>query len=143
MNFRLFIENFEYSTNDVNKTLEKIPKSHRKLVADFKIEFEPYNTLKNDSKHIGFYDENKKLIKISAPWNYSREYALLHEIGHLVWNKLPNDKIDVWLKLTKDNKNKKENQVELFCQFYANKYAKNKLETYKNKKLINFLEKIN
>lgn len=139
MNFKLFIENLEYSIDDFNKTLKKIPKKHQEVVSSFKIEFEPHNTLKNDSKHIGFYDEEKKLIKISAPWNYSREYALLHEIGHLVWNRMSNKEIDSWNELTKNKKDK----VELFCQTYANNYAKNKLEKYKDKKLMNFVKKIN
>lgn len=64
---------------------------------------------------------------------------MLHEIGHLIWNKLNDQQINNWLNLTK---NKKENQVELFCQFYANNYSKNKLEKYKDKNLINFVKKL-
>ena len=101
MRFRQYLSDEE--KRDVRKTLEKIPKWHADLVRGYEIYFQPHNTLKGDEGHIGFIDEDKKKIVVSSPWNYGREYTLLHEIGHAVWKYiLDDDDKKEWKKILKD-----------------------------------------
>lgn len=130
---------------DVKKTLKKIPKKHFELIKKYKIHFEPNNTLKGDAKHIGFIDEKNKKIKIAAPWNYSREFTLLHEVAHAVWKYMldRNDKKE-WKKIVKNTKNKQnQNDEELFCMAYANYYAKHKVEIHNHETWNEFIKNIN
>lgn len=141
MEFRLFIEQSESYMTDVRKTLRKLPKKHRALIRGYKFKFEPDNTLKNDSEHIGFIDEEKKVIRIASPWNYGREYTLLHEIGHAVWKYVMNEKLKKkWGKIVKTTKDKQNQGIEeLFSMAYANCYAKNKIEIHSHKKWEKFI----
>lgn len=144
--FKIFLENIE----DIEKTLNKIPKEHADLIRGYKIKFEPNNSLQGDDQHIGIIDEKEKTITIAAPWNYSREYTLLHEIAHAVWKFIVSkEKKTEWsdlLKKTKTNKeikkNLDQNDEEIFCMVYAQHYAKNKLTKYDYQKLENFISKI-
>lgn len=134
-------------TEDVKKTLGKIPKSHRDLIKGYKITFQTSNGLKGDPDHVGFIDEEKKSIVIAAPWNHSREYTLLHEVGHAVWKYLVSEEKKIeWKKLLAKNKGKEkhlnQNDEELFCMIYAQYYAKNKLEKYDHGDLLSFVAKI-
>lgn len=117
--------------DDVKATLAKIPKSHQKLVKGFKIVFEPRNTLEGDDGHVGMViNKPKKMIRIASPWNYGREFTLLHEVAHLVWAVFMTPELKKeWGAITKRTKDKKkdENEEELFCHSYANTYAKNKV----------------
>jgi mRNA-degrading endonuclease RelE of RelBE toxin-antitoxin system len=148
MKFSKYLQENEESEKDLKRTLKKIPEKHRALVRDYKISFEPNNTLANDKKHIGLIDEKNKKIVIASPWNYGREYTLLHEIGHAVWRYIVDSKAKKeWEKLFEEikKKNKKDlnqNYEEIFCMIYAQVYAKNKLEKYNHKKLINFILKL-
>jgi hypothetical protein len=117
---------------DVEKSLAKLPDSHRALVQGFKIEFEPHNTLKGDAGHVGvIMTHPRKLIKVASPWNYGREFALLHEVGHLVYEKYVRgtDLEKMWEKIAGSVEHKKKNEPpeELFCHAYANFYAKHKI----------------
>ena len=132
---------------DVKKTLGKIPKVHRETIKDYEIVFQGSNGLKGDSKHIGFIDEKNKKIAIAAPWNHSREYTLLHEVGHAVWKYLVSDENKKeWKRLVSKNKRKdkhlNQNAEETFCMIYAQYYAKNKLKKYDHDDLLNFVSKI-
>ena len=131
--FRQFINESvsHMEDHDLQKTLHKIPKAHRELLGGYKFLTQGGNTLKNDSQHIGSNDMAKKCIVIAAPYNYGREFALLHEIGHLVWAKyvLPYaEKKKQWSAIVKKTKNKlHQNNEELFSHAYANTYAKNQI----------------
>jgi Zn-dependent peptidase ImmA (M78 family) len=141
MNFKIFLENTEISS-DIKKTLSKLPKNHYNLIKDYKIEFQPNNTLQGDSGYIGFIDEEKKKIVIASPWNYGKEFTLLHEIGHAVWKYIVNkeDKKE-WKEIAKNTKQKqKQNNEELFCMAYANYYAKNKIEIHNHEKWNKFIK---
>lgn len=144
MNFKLYLENTENCFRDVKKTFNKLPKSHYNLIKKYKIEFEPNNTLKGDDGHIGFIDEENKKIKVAAPWNYGREFTLLHEVGHAVWKYLVDNKNKKeWEKIVKNTKNKqKQNDEELFCMAYANYYAKHKIEIHNHENWNNFIKNI-
>jgi len=141
MNFKIYIEN-KINEKDTKDTLKKIPKSHADLVKDFKIIFQPNNTLKNDKEHVGLIDTDKKTITIAAPWDYTREYTYLHEIAHLVWAVYTNDKLKKeWEAIVKSTKNKqKQSPEELFCMAYANHYANNKIEIHTHAKWEKFIK---
>lgn len=157
MDFKLFLENMEEYQKDIKNILKNIPKNHANLIKNYKINFEPTNTLKNDSDHIGFIDEENKIIKIAAPWNYSRCFTVLHEVAHAVYKyKLDKKLKKEWNEIVKNTKQKQkqslpkkcqsaisQNSEELFCMAYASFYSKHSVNTYENKIWRNFIEKIN
>ena len=114
---------------DIEKTLSKIPLSHRKLVQGYDWKLQGGNTLKGDGEHIGYVDRMNKQIAVAAPWNYGREFAILHEIAHQVWEQLPKEIKKAWFHVVANTKGKKQDQnpEELFCMAYANQYVKNKI----------------
>jgi hypothetical protein len=114
------------------------------LIKDYKFKFQSGNGLDGDPDHIGSIDEKNKKITIASPWNYGREYALLHEIGHLIWKYLVSEKSkDKWSKIVKNTKNKQNQGIEeLFCMAYANTYAKNKIEIHNHTKWEKFILEI-
>ena len=142
MEFKQFIKDAD--RRDVKETLKKLPTGHRKLVDGYKIEFQPGNCLKGDHGHVGEIDEKAKKITIAAPWNYSRDFTLLHEVGHLVWKyKLSRDEQSNWVKLLKKFKHPHEkNAEEAFCMAYANHYAKNDVDVHSHEKWDGFVSKI-
>lgn len=149
MNFKIFLENLENYSADVKQSIKGLPKNHAALIKGYKIKFEPNNTLKNDSGHIGFIDEEKKTIVIAAPWNYGRNFTLLHEIAHAVWKyKVNEEKKKEWKKLFLKEKKKmkhkslNQNAEEIFAMAYANFYSKHKLLTYNNEKWNDFIKSI-
>lgn len=147
MEFKTFLENQENIKN-VKEIIRKIPKRHADLIKDYKIVFEPDNTLKKDQKHIGFIDEEKKTIRVAAPWNYGRGFTFLHEIAHAVWKYLVNDKQKKeWQSLIEKAKDKKEeglnqNEEEIFCMIYAQNYSKNRMSKFEHPELEKFVERI-
>lgn len=143
MNFKKFIED----KDDVQDTLNLIPKKHLKLLDGLIIKYTCNNTLNFDNKSIGMLKNNK--ITVSAPWHYSRQFTTLHEIAHIIWCKYLSDKQkETWKKIFLEEKNKikhpsiKQNHEEIFCMAYANYYCKHKLQTYSNKKWEKFIKKI-
>ena len=146
MRFKKYIEDEE--KKDIRKTLEKIPKTHANLVRNYEISFQPNNSLRGDKNHIGFIDEENKRIVISSPWNYGREYTLLHEVGHAVWKYLVSEeKKKEWKRIVgevrkKNRKDLSQNDEEIFCMSYAQHYAKNKLVKYNHKNLMKFVSLI-
>jgi hypothetical protein len=118
MHFKQFIEMSEEEEN-IHQTLSKLPKLHQSLVKDFKIKFLSNNTLK-DRKHVGYVDTKKKEIAVAAPWNYGREFTILHEIAHRVWEKLNSNYKQEWKKIVTPTK---DNVEELFCMAYAATYS--------------------
>ena len=126
MTFKIFLENEEQ--NDIKKTISKLPNKFADLVKGYKFQFQSGNTMKGDNGHVGEVDDKKKTIIIASPWNYGREYTLLHEIAHLVWKKVSNDKRKEWSKIVKATKDRQDQpEEELFAMAFANTYAKNKI----------------
>jgi|TARA_Y100000034_G_C6771931_1_gene344397 Zn-dependent peptidase ImmA (M78 family) len=146
MNFKVFFTESEKKKNleDVNKTLKKLPKKYRNLFKGFKFKFEADNTLNGDDKHVGLIDTEKKTITIAAPWNYGREFTLLHEIGHLVWAHLLEDDLKKkWNNIAKNTKNKMNDGLEeLFCMAFANSFVKNKIGIHTHPKWENFIKEL-
>ena len=131
---------------DVQKTLAKIPKAHKNLVKGFKFLFEPHNTLQGDDGHVGMItNQGSKRIIVASPWRFGREFTLLHEIAHLIWNSLVvASKKEEWkniLKKHKDLSNEK-NQEESFCMAYANYYSQRPLAIYNITSWMSFIKKL-
>jgi hypothetical protein len=148
MGFKEFlIESEKMEEDDLKKTLHKIPAEHRKLVKGYGYQTQGGNTLKGDNEHIGFNDLSKHKIVLAAPWNYGREFALLHEIGHMVWEKYisPNpEKKKEWMAIVKKTKDKvHQNAEEVFCHAYANHYVKNKIVIHTHDKWEKFIKSLN
>lgn len=148
MDFRQFLTEGRKHDEDVGKTLRKIPKAHRDLMRGYRFIFQPSNTLKGDDGHVGFIDEGKKTITIAAPWNYGREYTLLHEIGHAVWKyRMDEEDKASWKRLLSpvrkaNRKDINQNDEEIFCMSYAQAYANNKMKKYDHEALVAFARKV-
>jgi hypothetical protein len=142
MRFRHFIEVTE-EADDIQRTLGKIPKAHAALVKGYKWIFQAGNTLKGDDEHIGCIDHAKHTITVAGPWNYGREYTILHEIGHQVWERLDDNAKKQWAKIAANTQHK-QNQAaeELFCMAYANTYAKNKIVIHTHPEWEKFVQNI-
>lgn len=114
--------------DDVKESIGKLPKSYQKLVTGYKIVFEIGNTLKGDDGHVGMVvNKPKKLIRVAAPWRFGREFALLHECAHLVYEVYMTPELKKeWSKITKATKDRKEDESEeeLFCHAFAAYYTK-------------------
>lgn len=147
--FKTFLENEE--EKNVKNTISKLPKGHQNLLNGYKFKYTPGNTLKGDNEHIGYIHKNK--IVVAAPWNYSREMVTLHEIAHLVFEKLVSKELKKeWSllvsKTNKDHQKKqhsrnqsalKQNDEEIFAMVYAATYAKHPPKTYLNEKWQDFI----
>lgn len=124
-------KNFMIETSvqtEVKETIKKLPKKHQDLVKGYKFKFEAGCTLKGSEDNIGMIhlnDDKKKEIHVAAPWNFSRAFTFLHEIGHLVWGNLMNHKLKAeWSQIVKKTKNKaNQSTEELFCHAYACHYT--------------------
>lgn len=143
MLFKQFLLEAESQQKDIEKTLARLPKEHKKLLHGYKFKFQGNNNLKNDEDHIGYVDEEKKVIMVAAPWRYPREFTLLHEVGHLVWKYLVTpDMKKEWSKILKNTKNRQhQNDEEMWCQGYANTYSKNKIEIHNHPEWEKFIKK--
>lgn len=147
-------DNMIEEKGDIKKTLAKLPPSHQSLVQGFKWKFHGGNTLNGDAKHVGYMDDNSKEIAVAAPWNFSREFAILHEIAHKVYEKLPNEIKHQWASLVHNNAQTqmqdnpqakdslKQEPEEIFCHSYANYYSKHKNATYNNPEWMKFIEEL-
>lgn len=157
MRFKKYLESnsdMGEEKEDVLKTLNKIPHSHRNLIKDFSWKFQGGNTLKGDDKHVGYMDSQEKEIALAAPWNFPREFTALHEIAHVVFERLPNQLKQQWAQIVQRNisQQAKENPQakdslsqdpeELFCHVYATFYAKHKIATYNNPEWMNFIKNL-
>lgn len=118
--FKLFLESEE--EKNVKSTLLKLPKKHQNLINGYKIKFTPGNTLKGDSQHIGYIHKDK--VVVAAPWKYGREFTFLHEIAHLVYEKLFTPELKKeWEKVAKKNpQQNQDNAEENFAMAYAGYY---------------------
>jgi len=148
MQFRNFmLENEKnMAQGDLQNTLKRVPKAHQKLIKGYTYKTEDGNTLKGDDENIGQNNMHDKEIKVAAPWNYGREFAVLHEIGHTVWAHYIEDNPKLkkrWHDITKNTKDKiNQDTEELFCQAYANTYAKNKIEIHNHPQWEKFVKSL-
>lgn len=130
--------------NDIARTLSKIPPEHRELVKGYRWKFHSGNTLNGDDKHIGYMDDRAKEIAIAGPWNYGREFTILHEIAHRIWERIlsPQHK-QMWAQIVSQTREKQEqNPEELFCMAYANHFAKNKIVIHDHPEWHRFIKSI-
>lgn len=138
--FKHFMES---NDSDAKASLRKLPSSHRALVRGFPIKFVSTGTIPGDKNHIGkVQDKPSKSITVAAPWFYPREFALLHEIGHLVYAKwvkgTPLEK--KWNKIAGSTKGRvKDNFEELFCHAYASFYSHNQITKHDHKNWDSFI----
>lgn len=136
-------DNMIEEKGDIKKTLSKLPPSHAALVRGFKWKFHGGNTLNGDDEHVGYMDDHSKEIAVAAPYNYGREFTILHEIGHKVWEKfvLSNTVlVKEWTQIVNRTKNKqKQSPEELFCHAYANFYTKNKIVIHNHPEWKDFI----
>lgn len=141
MDFKQFLES---DNPDLDKTLHKLPKKVQDLLKKYKFKFVGENSLKNDKAHVGLLDPDKKTITVAAPWNYGREMALLHEIGHLVWTELLNKKDQSnWADIIKNTKQKQDQKPEeLFCFAFANHFVHMKVEIHTHPSWEKFIKKL-
>lgn len=138
---------FIHQEQDVDKILDKLPLQFKKLTDGYEIRFEIGNTLFGDKSHIGMIvNKPKKLIKISAPLFYSREFTLLHEIGHLVYESyIRNTDLEKeWHKLSLSTKPRKmdESSEELFCHSFASYFAKYAVPIHDHPEWRKFMDKV-
>lgn len=138
-----FIERSEEDKN-IDGTLKKLPKAFRDLIKGYKFNWHCGNTLNGDDGHVGVIDPKKKTITVSAPWNYGREFTLLHELAHKVFeNFMTPELLDEWKKILKNTKKKmKQNPEELFCMAFANHFVKNKITIHDHPEWDAFIKKI-
>jgi len=132
---------------DIENSLAKLPKSHRELVHGFHIKLEPGNTLPGDDGHVGvIMTSPKRQIKVASPWNYPREFALLHEVGHLVFEKFVRgtELEKEWKDICKKNPNRKKDEPdeENFCHAYAARYVKHPPVTHHHEEWRKFIDSL-
>lgn len=122
-----FQDNADEEKRDVAKLLAKIPKHHAALVNGFHWKFQAGNTLHGDDQHVGYMDPEDKTICVAAPWNYARDFTVLHEIAHRVWEKYMApypERIQKWQHIVDNTKNRQQQSAEeLFSMGYAATYA--------------------
>jgi len=130
MTFRQFFTEAEEEEKNVKAMLAKLPAAHRKLLDGFKFKYVGGNTLNGDKEHIGVIDKDK--IVVAAPWNYGREFTTLHELGHMIYEKLCSKPWkEAWHKAVKAHPDRqKQNDEELWCMAYANHFSKHKNLTH-------------
>jgi hypothetical protein len=145
MKFKEFFILSEQRDGDLKHTLQKIPQKHRDLTHGYRFKYQGGNVLKGDKEHIGSVDPDNQTITIAAPWNYGREYTILHEIAHIVWSKLTKSQQEEWKQIIKNTKIKKGDRQapeELWAMAYANYFAKNKIVKFTHDSWVNFVKKI-
>lgn len=131
------------SDTDARDTVKKLPKKYRKLLRGYQFKFQNSNTLDHDDENIGKVQGNK--ITVAAPWFYPKEFTFLHEIGHVVWEKMIKGTSleKQWKSLLKNTKNKvKQNDEEIFCHSFSAAYSTNPPLKHYHKNLINFIKNL-
>ncbi len=140
--FREFLESTEEEDN-VQQMLNKIPKKHAALMKGFHFKFQAGNTLDGDDDHVGLI--KGKTVTVAAPWNYAREFTTLHEIAHMVFEKLVDDHWKKeWSKVVKKHKGRQKDQPdeELFCHAYANHFVKHKNLTHHHPEWAKYMDRL-
>lgn len=142
--FKQFYEAKKEEEKDVEETLAQLPLAHQQLLKDCKFKFHNGNTLKNDDEHIGYMDSKTGEICVAAPWKWSKEFTFLHEVGHKVFDHLPDTFKNRWANLAKtvESKFKDHDPEELFCMIYAQSYVKHKMKEFNLPTLVNFVRSL-
>ena len=154
MNFNQFLFEAEEEEKNIQAMLKKLPKKHAALMKGFKFKYVPGNTLKGDNAHIGLI--KGKTVTVAGPWNYGREFTTLHEVAHMVFEKLVTPQIKKkWEALLKETKPKHIKELkskgmktdaldqgaeELFCMAYAATYAKHPTVIYHCSEWVDFIK---
>lgn len=142
--FKLFLETTAHQ--EAQKSLRRIPAAHRRLTRGFSFKFHTGDTLDGDDESIGkVVTGPRKAITVASPWYYPREFALLHEVGHLVWAKYvkgtPLEK--KWRAAVSGAKKPvKQNDEELFCHSYAQYFSVNKMQKYNIPRWMAFVKSL-
>jgi hypothetical protein len=145
MGFKQFMQDqMGEEKNDIARTLRKLPPKHQELVQGYRWKFHGGNTLNGDDEHIGYMDDHEKEIAIASPWNYGREFAVLHEIAHRVWETLVPDQMKrIWAQIVSQTKEKQDQSPEeLFSMAYASTYAKNKISIHDHPQWEKFIRSL-
>jgi len=132
MDFKNFLLTEGYE-QDLKKTLAKIPKKHKALIRGYKFKFQPGNELKGEHDSIGLINRNTKVVTVAAPWNYGREYTVLHEIAHLIWETLNEKQQTRWREIVKKHPSEdkpRQSNEEYFAMAYASAYAHNQIKKF-------------
>lgn len=146
LTFKLFMESEE--EENIKDTLSKLPDSHRGLVKGYRFTLKGGNTLPGDDEHIGFMNTKPKEIAVAAPWHYGREFTMLHEVAHRVWEELMDDALrQKWSLVVKKNKHRQnqndsplnQSDEEIFCMAYAAAYSKHPPVVYYKREWIRFI----
>ncbi len=89
-------------------------------------------------------DDRNKEIALAGPWNYGREFTILHEIGHRVWESIvPPEMKKQWVAIVQQTKHKQNQEPEeLFCMAYANHYAKNQIVIHDHPEWHRFIDSV-
>ncbi len=140
MDFSQFLLEAEEEEKNIQAMLKKLPKKHAALMKGFKFKYVPGNTLKGDDEHIGLIQG--KTVTVAGPWNYGREFTTLHEIGHMVFEKLMTPKLKkAWAEVAKKNpKQNQDHDEENFCMAYAATYTKHPPTTHYHSSWIQFIK---
>lgn len=143
--FRKFYES--KADDEAEASLKKLPKGHRALLKGYKFKFENGVNLKGYPDSIGLIhlgNPDKKLIQVAAPWNYGREFAMLHEVGHRVYEHIMTKELKKkWSKIAKKNKKRvKQDDEELFCHAYANTYCNNQVTKHDCPEWTSFIKSL-
>jgi hypothetical protein len=140
MDFSQFLLEAEEEERNIKAMLKKLPKKHADLMKGFKFKYVPGNTLKGDDEHIGLI--KGKTVTVAGPWNYGREFTTLHEIGHMVWEKLMTPELKkAWTACAKKNKKQnQDNDEENFCMAYAACYTKHPPLTHHHEAWVDFIK---
>lgn len=154
LSFKKFFEQSE-EDKDILNTLNKLPRSHAALVKGYRFKFQDGNTLQGDKENIGYVDPKRKEIVVAAPWNYGREFTVLHEIGHQIYDRLPRELRKKWEMIVQQTKDRQKQLAgykgqstdaidqapdELFCMAYAQYYSGSGLLKYDNNIWSQFIE---
>lgn len=154
LSFREFVNQTETDEEerDIQKTLSKLPHQQAALVNGFKWKFHAGNTLDGDDQHVGYMDDGEKEIAVAAPWRYSREFTTLHEVGHKVWERLPENLRQHWAQLAEKVKRQpgfsfgkeamNQQPEELFCMAYAAAYSEHPPVTFYHPEWVKFIKNL-
>lgn len=128
--------------NDILKTLSRIPRSHSSLVRGYRWKFHAGNTLNGDDEHVGYIDDGTKEIAVAGPWHYAREFTVLHEVAHKVWEAFVSREMrEEWSGIVRATKNRQDqSDEELFCMAYAATYCKHPPLIHYHKKWVEFVK---
>jgi hypothetical protein len=143
--FRSFFEAYmDEEKADIERTLAKLPPSHAALVKGYNWKFHSGNTLAGDNQHVGYIDDNNKEIAVAAPYNYGREFTILHEIAHKVYAHFLTPQLKhEWSKIVaRTNHPQKQEDEELFCHAFASAYVKHPPLTHAHKEWMDFIRRL-